>query len=450
MELASTGDEGDHVDDQVSTEFAKIREALEDLRRRPAPFDADTLRHIVAASLADAGAPPPNLLVTAIRRLDRLDARLENIEIALGGPGGVPEGATRSLALEQPQEPNQVSETAVSLPSAPSPDSDAIADAVARRLTDLLSAQTPIFGATRFNDLIAALRPLLYGAARNVLRRTGGEPSPQAIELLQRTALDALEAAADVAPLPLATPALPAAVVAGADPVGESGSMPMTSTPPLDLAELASVIAAQVAAQVAAKVAAKVAETLDLYQRPSTTPLDQAALGTVVADAVLERFGHRPAESTVLSPVDPGQLLSAVANVESAVAQMAVPTADIVASVERLQTSVDALVMAAEKDQSRLGDDVLRSLAQGQRVERSIGHVLTALAAVVDHLQGQVQEPGRHEDPNDQVVQLPREDPGPTNFLEPVTDAVEVPSAASVDRKAQLRRRRRRQHRGKR
>src|SRR5688572_16213409 len=75
--------------DQTSLELQALRGAIDDLRRRPVSVDADQLRSVIIASLSEAAAPPPNLLVTAIRRLDRIEARLESIESSLSG-GALP------------------------------------------------------------------------------------------------------------------------------------------------------------------------------------------------------------------------------------------------------------------------------------------------------------------------------------------------------------------------
>ena len=70
--------------DDLAIEVARLRVALDELQGRPIPLDADTLRDVITASISDASALQPNLLVTAIRRLDRVDARLESIEATLG------------------------------------------------------------------------------------------------------------------------------------------------------------------------------------------------------------------------------------------------------------------------------------------------------------------------------------------------------------------------------
>ena len=365
---------------RIAAELARLREAVDDLRRRPVPPDADQLRHVVTASLSEASAPPPNLLVTAIRRLDRLDARLESIEGALGSPGALPRGGAITTVARG---------HAGSGPAPPSygaPDPEAIADALARRLAALLpapastapAAPAPVAGAT-VQDLVDALRPLVPEASRSVLRRAGREPSPQAVEVLQQTALAALEEAlravgATVQPAALGrgpgapSPARPQALGPAAAPAPPPPPSP--PPPPVDVDALATSVAAQ--------VAQALAEQLQPPPPPPPPPepprapeppppLDPA----VVADAVIGRLAQQPPPQAVLSAMAMAPLLSAVGNVEAAVAQLAEPEAGVMVAVSRLEAGVEALARALEEDRSVQADEVRRGFDELRGILRS-------------------------------------------------------------------------------
>lgn len=462
--------------DRLAAELARVRDALDDLRRRPIPPDSDTLRHVVTASLSEASAPPPNLLVTAIRRLDRVDARLESMEALLGGQGALPRGGpTQGSSAARARAPAL---TPVTMSPAPPPDPEAIADALARRLTSVLAAQPPARhggGGATIEDLIAALRPLVPDAARAVLRRAGREPSPQAVEVLQQTALSALEEAADSlgagpsrSAVPLGVAARPTSGLSElADPrrfapppaLAAAPAPPPLPPSPIDVDALAASIADRVAGTLAGQLRPPpppVAPPPPEPERPPP-PVDP----TVVADAVIRRLAEQPPPQAVVSPLAMAPLLSAVGNVEAAVARLAEPDADVTVAVDRLEAGVEALARALEEDRSSQAEEVRRGFAevnermraevaaqllstatgddlpgtepsgdtaaprapaaaaaliglqrdldrltrqmapltgvdlavavpglaaQGQRLERSLNHILTALAAVADHL----------------------------------------------------------------
>jgi len=145
-------------DDNGDADLDHLRTVVADLSRRPAPPDADALREIITASITDAMSSQPNLLVTAIRRLDRLDGRLESIETALG----------QQLARQSAGSPD--SGRAAQDPSGPSPmrparrrraaaDAEVIADALAHRLTNLTSSlpNGDRAGGATLDDVLGAL-----------------------------------------------------------------------------------------------------------------------------------------------------------------------------------------------------------------------------------------------------------------------------------------------------
>jgi hypothetical protein len=374
-----SGSGGEGYGEQVAGELARLRDALDDLRRRPVALDADTLRHVVTASLSEVSAPPPNLLVTAIRRLDRLDARLESIEAALGAPSALPRpaasGATRGRA---------VAATAMPLP-APSQaaDPEAIADALARRLAGMMSSRPapPMAPATApgpgitMDNLVRALRPLVPDAARSVLRRAGREPSPQAVEVLQQTALTAIEEAARSAgqssaygadpwtadPRPLSPP--PQVQALSPAPA----AAPPPPAPPIDVAELAAAIADQVAAAISAQLQAAPPLDEPVARQPEPAPPPPPAPPPLdpkdVADAVLSRLAQQPPPQAVVSAMAMAPLLSAVGNVEAAVARITDPST-VVGAVDRLEAGVEALAKALEDDRSQQADEVRRGFAE--------------------------------------------------------------------------------------
>ena len=388
-----SGIAGEGNDERLASELARLRDALDDLRRRPIPPDADTLRHVVTASLTEAAAPPPNLLVTAIRRLDRLDARLESIEAALGAPAELPRGSGSGTSRGR-----SVAAAPLPLP-APSQavDPEAIADALARRLAGMVSpraaapsqapspaaspAPPPAPGAT-MDDLVRTLRPLVPEAARNVLRRAGREPSPQAVEVLQQTALTAIEEAVRAAGPPGGfrsdpwasdprslppPPPLQALAPAPAPPPPPLSPPP----PPIDVDELAATIASQVAAAVNAQLqAAAPAESVVRQPEPPPPapppppPPPPSVDPKEVADAVIRRLAEQPPPQAVVSPLAMAPLLSAVGNVEAAVARIAEPDAEVVGAVDRLEAGVEALARALEDDRSVQADEVRRGFAE--------------------------------------------------------------------------------------
>lgn len=375
-----SGSGGEGYGDRVVAELARLREALDDLRRRPVPPDADTLRHVVTASLTEAAAPPPNLLVTAIRRLDRLDARLESIEGALGAPAALPRGQAATARSRAPASPAPIP------PQPLAADPEAIADALARRLAGMISpraaaapAQAP---AARVEDLVSALRPLVPEAARSVLRRAGREPSPQAVEVLQQTALSAIEEAIRSlhaggltddpwAPDPRALSAPPQALAPAppaSAPPASAPSPPPPAPPPIDVDELAATIAAQVAAALTAQLRppAPVEEPPARPPEPPPPPPAPPIDPKVVADAVISRLAEQPPPQAIVSPMAMAPLLSAVGNVEAAVARIVEPEAQVVSAVDRLEAGVGALARALEDDRSLQADEVRRGFAQLQ------------------------------------------------------------------------------------
>ncbi len=487
MESAGSGNEVNG--DRLANELAHLRAALDDLRRRPVPLDADTLRHVVTASLSEATAPPPNLLVTAIRRLDRLDARLESIESALGGQASLP--AVGPGSRGRPGSSPSVASVAY---APPAPDAEALAEALARRLAGTLSsgpASGPPGGGATMADLVSALRPLLPGAARSVLLRAGREPSAQAVEVLHQAALAAVEEAAGSlgpsnGPASAARPAAPAvdpqrafaplpprpALAPAPPPTPPPPPPPAPAPPPLDVEALAATIAVRVTASVAASVARQLTVPPPAPAAPSPPPpeveppppVDPA----VVAEAVVSRLAEQPPPQAVVSAMAMAPLLSAVGNVEAAVAQLADPEADVAGALGRLEAGIDALAHALEEDRGDQADEVRRGFAevtdlvrqelathggpgdwgageaegaegsfggqpvegepdqdrtlaavlamhrrfdrvrrqlaplagldrasisgledQGRRLERSVGNILTALAALADHIQDQ-------------------------------------------------------------
>jgi len=145
--------------DQTGSELEALRAAIDDLRRRPVSVDSDQLRSVITASLSEVAAPPPNLLVTAITRLDRVDARLESIERALTG-GEAPERDTQSIG---PAETSLSAQPMV----LPAFDAEAIAEALARRLG-------------------AAYAPPSLGAPATADRPVGSLPIASLLEALAR------------------------------------------------------------------------------------------------------------------------------------------------------------------------------------------------------------------------------------------------------------------------
>lgn len=392
--MESAGSEGEVDGDRLAMELADLRAALDDLRRRPIALDADTLRHVVTASFSEANAPPPNLLVTAIRRLDRLDARLESIEAALGGQGTLPAAAPGARGRPAPSPASVASMSPVAYAS-PAPDAEAIADALARRLAGMLpgapTSGAPDGGAT-VADLVAALRPLLPGAARSVLRRAGREPSPQAVEVLHQAALAALEEAAGSlgplggpgftgsGPAPAGdhqsrgfAPLPPRPALAPAPPPPAPPTPMPPPPPPLDVEALAATIAVRVTASVAASVSRQLTVPQPAVIEPTSpppvpepppAPVDPA----VVAEAVVARLADQPAPQAVLSALAMAPLLSAVGNVEAAVAQLADPDpdpeADVVGALGRLEAGIDALAHALEEDRGAQADEVRRGFTE--------------------------------------------------------------------------------------
>ncbi len=388
-----SGTGGAAYGDGVAAELARLREALDDLRRRPIPLDADSLRHVVTASLAEASAPPPNLLVTAIRRLDRLDARLESIEGLLGGPAALPRaGAGQRGDPGRGRAPTVAAPSQTPLPVPTSyvapPDPEALADALARRLTGILSASGPApsgADSATVEDLLAALRPLVPGAARAVLRRAGREPSPQAVEVLQQTAMNAIEVAADGLD-PFAAPASRpveasrfASPPALAPPPPIPALAPAPPPEPVDVEALAGIIAERVAEAVVAAIPdpppappapPPVVEPVKAppeRQEPLPPPVDPA----VVADAVISRLAQQPPPQAVLSPMAMAPLLSAVGNVEAAVAQLTAPEGGVVEAVDRLEAGVAALARALEEDRSAQAAEVRRGFAEVNELVRT-------------------------------------------------------------------------------
>ena len=460
--MESASEEGGYAE-QVSAELVRVRDALDDLRRRPIPLDADTLRHVVTASLSEANAPPPNLLVTAIRRLDRVDARLESIETALGGPAGLPRGGGGSSGTAAGRTPAVGPSPSVSY-MAP-PDAEAIAEALSRRLAGALSlpSGSPVMaagnGATT-SELIEALRPLVPEAARAVLRRAGREPSPQAVEVLQQTALAALEEAA--ASLGRFGPPAGTRGPAPLPPAASPDSLPLPPSPPppppLDVEALAGTISSEVARAVAAELRSVAAEAPARRPEPPDPPppLDPKA----VADAVMSRLAQQPPPTAVVSPVAMTPLLAAVGNVEAAVARLAEPQIDVRVAVDRLEAGIEALARALEEDRTLHVEEVRRSLAaQGEHLERSTGHVLTALVALADNLEEQsavwragfdqlasatppageaasLQEPSQLTAPPDDVL-AGVEETADTGSRDPLTEPVghdeETPAAPAAD-----------------
>jgi len=361
--------------DHWAHDLAQVRDALDDLRGRPVPLDAEALRRVVMAGLAEAGEPPPNLLVTAIRRLDRLDARLESIEAALGGQGALPRGeegprsgVVRGRAPAATPPPVSYME--------PAPNPEAIAEALARRLAGVFSAQAPmgrgIGQAATIEDLIVALRPLVPGVALAVLRRAGREPSPQAVEVLQQTALGALEEAADSFRLyPASTPGLArptdGRMFALHRPPSPLAPPPATTVvaqvaPSLDVDDLAAAIAAQVTQALAAGRHSLADEEPDEAAAAPPDPGPQAPTfdPAAFADAVVGRLARQPLPQAVVSPLAMAPLLSAVGNVEAAVARLEQPEADVVTAVDRLEAGVHALARALEDDRSIQSEEVKR------------------------------------------------------------------------------------------
>ena len=386
MESAS---EGAGYAERVSIELARVRDALDDLRRRPLPLDAGTLRHVVTASLSEANAPPPNLLVTAIRRLDRVDARLESIEAALASPGALPRGGTAGSGATPARSLGPASPVSY---MAPPPDAEAIAEALARRLTGALSppSATPADpGGTAPPDVIAALRALIPGAARTVLRRSGREPSPQAVEVLQQTALLALEEAAATpsafaAPPGGPRPAPPVALAPAPVPAPVAPAPP--PPPPLDVAALASAVAARVTSALAAEFRPASSAPPPPARQPdppvsAPPPVDPKA----VADAVVNRLAGQPAPPAVVSPTAMAPLLSAVGNVEAAVARLAEPEADVMVAVDRLEAGVEALARALEDDRSAQAEEVRRGFVEvNELVRTEVAALLRAVPVVGD------------------------------------------------------------------
>ena len=468
--------DGDGYGDRVAMELARLREAIDEIRRRPIPLDADTLRHVITASLSEASAPPPNLLVTAIRRLDRVDARLESIESAVSGQGALPSAGSA------PRARGGAGPASVPAVHAPAPtavvDPEAIAEALARRLGGLAGSPPPGRGGPgpTVQDLVAALRPLVPGAARTVLRRGGREPSPQAVEVLQQAALAALdEAAGSLGPFaaqasPTRAPWPPQQLAAPA-PVALAPPPVAPPPPPLDVEALASTIAVRVTASVTASVARQLTDP----EPPAAPPASPQATPPIapggepgpafdlaaVADLVVARLAEQPPPQAVVSALAMVPLLGAVGNVEAAVARLAEPDEEVVGAVARLEAGVDALARALEEDRSAQADELRRGFveltelvrdqqaalsdpfdggraasedsegdevagsravqdrtlaavlrlnhrldvvtrqltpgadlpaavpalqSQGQRLERSIGHILTAVAVLADHL----------------------------------------------------------------
>jgi len=426
--------------DRVAAEFARVRDALDELRRRPVPIDTDTLRRVIAASLAEAMAPPPNLLVTAIRRLDRLDARLESIEAALGAQVALPQGGTG-------KEPRRGKDKSASAPVTASPavsymppptDPEALAEALARRLTGVLQASPPTAvgggggaGGASMGDLVASARPLLADAARSVLRRAGREPSAQAVEVLEQTALSALEQVAD---------ALGPYVGTGSGAASSIGGRAV-GPPTFDVEALAAALAAELARTLTSEPAARPIAEPGLPRSEPSEAVPPRVDPTAVADEVIRRLSQQPLPQAVVSPTAMAPLLSAVGNVEAAVARLSRPEADAVVAVDRLEAGVDALARALEDDRSTQAEELRRGFAeltelvrgvrpipawpdadgaeaspgedarlaqapapladarfvevlpglsaQGERLERSLGQVLTALAALAEHLHDQ-------------------------------------------------------------
>ena len=77
---------------------------------------------------------------------------------------------------------------------------------------------------------------------------------------------------------------------------------------------------------------------------------------------MVARLAEAPPPQAVLSPLAMAPLLSAVGNVESAVARLDDPSADIVGAVTRLEAGIDALAAALEGDRAAQSDELQQGL----------------------------------------------------------------------------------------
>lgn len=328
--------------DQTAIALEALRAAVEDLRRRPVSVDADQLRAVVVAGLGEASAPPPNLLVTAIRRLDRIDARLDSLERAVTGADPA---ALRPAS-------GQAGDAVVAQPLVlPAADPEALADALARRLA---AAYEPAALSSGIHagappwlvaDVVATAKPLVADAARLVLEGGGREPSEELITLLVETAQAALDKAgsalaplADLAP-PLIPPGALQPDATGGSPGAPTGAPAEGSlgAVPLD------------ARLVADAVATRVVETV---RRTGSGP-DPAVLASAVATEVVRRLGALPAATPPgrgLSALPVTTLLEAVARLEAEIGRAASAPEAVVGALGRLEAGVGALAAALEED----------------------------------------------------------------------------------------------------